>query len=99
MLPVWIRNFTAGGELLLLLSLLACGFRLVNGFREVCLWGLSGTMRDCVGGLGGAEGMALMWSLDFGMFACKAGVVWRAAVLSGGLMGGGLISLMVVFFR
>lgn len=34
----------------------------------------------------------------FGMFDCKAGVVWRAAVLSGSLVRR-LISLMMVFFR
>jgi len=55
-------------------------------------------MRVCVGGLGGAEGMALMWNLGFGMFACKAGVVRRAAVLSSSLVRA-LISLTIVFFR
>lgn len=71
---------------------------LANGFREVCLWGLCCTMRVYVRGLRGAGGMALMWNSGFGMFACKAGVVWRATVLSGSLVKG-LISLMMAFFR
>ena len=54
-------------------------------------------MRDYVGGFRGAGGMVLMWSLGFGVFACMAGVVWRATVLSSDLMKG-LTALMMVFF-
>ena len=35
--------------------------------------------------------MALVWNLGFGMFAGKAGVVSRAAVLSGSLVGGSFL--------
>ena len=60
------------------------------------MWGLPGTMRDYVGGFRGAGGMVLMWSLGFGVFACMAGVVWRATVLSGnerrlGAWAGGIV--------